>query len=398
MLPSTDPGAPAPPERAALRREQSEVGLRCARRAQGVFTGASAVHLLVLEPTEALRAVPILLALVLASGVVLLPRRARSTSSARLVALSCALSLTALVMFVLSGLDLGAPTVLGCITMLASMALPTPMLALGASRRLPAFALAGLVPVLALSTVATLESGRAFFVALAVVVSWTGCWAIARWIAASVERADIGTRRLRTAHDAERRSSEDEARRRYDARLMHDTILATLTLVAHRGEGVPVQTLRERAAADLDLLQHLERSEEPPQDAPGDLPGTLLPERFAAVDRRFRAVGLEISWHAGDGGVSAPALEPLARATGECLENVRRHSGVRAVDVTIEQDEREVRVAVSDAGAGFDPGAVPEGRLGLAESVRGRLEAVGGSARVFSAPGAGTTVLMRVPR
>ncbi|PTL72766.1 hypothetical protein C1I63_07840 [Rathayibacter caricis DSM 15933] len=398
MLPSTDPGAPAPPERAALRREQSDVGLRCARRARGVFTGASAVHLLVLEPAEALRAVPILLVLVLAAGVVLLPRRARSTSSARLVALSCALSLTALVMFVLSDLDLRAPTVLGCITMLASMALPTPMLALGASRRLPVFALAGLVPVLALSTAATWESGRAFFVALAVVVSWTGCWAIARWIAASVERADIGTRRLRTAHDAERRSSEDEARRRYDARLMHDTILATLSLVAHRGEGVPPQTLRERAAADLDLLQRLERSEEPPQDAPGDLPCTLLPERFAAVDRRYRALGLEISWHAGDGGVPAHALEPLARATGECLENVRRHSGVRTVDVTIEQDEREVRVAVSDAGAGFDPRAVPADRLGLAESVRGRLQAVGGSARVFSAPGAGTTVLMRVPR
>ena len=77
---------------------------------------------------------------------------------------------------------------------------------------------------------------------------------------------------------------------------------------------------------------------------------------------------------------------------------MRRHSGVRTVDVTIEQDEREVRVAVSDAGAGFDPRAVPVGRLGLAESVHGRLEAVGGSARVFSAPGAGTTVLMRVPR
>ena len=393
MLPSTTPGSSSAPERTELRREQDEIGRRCARRGSALFTGASALHLVALAPADLVRTLPVL-ALLAAATVVLSWRRGRPSTSAAPIVVAAVLGLTALALFAVSDVDARLSAVLGSLTMLASMALATPLLALGASRRLPLIAVAALAPVLVLSTVAALSSGRAFFVGLAVVIGWAGAFGIARWVAASVARADEGTRRLLTAHAAERRSSEDEARRRQDARLLHDTILATLTLVAHRGEGVPAETLRERAAADLELLRALDGPL--PPSAPGS--GARLPDGFATVGRRFRALGLEISWHLGEGDVAPDALAVLVGATGECLENVRRHSGVRAVDVTVEHGAGGVRVAVSDAGAGFDPAAVPVDRLGLAESVRGRLESVGGAARVFSAPGAGTTVLMSVPR
>lgn len=77
---------------------------------------------------------------------------------------------------------------------------------------------------------------------------------------------------------------------------------------------------------------------------------------------------------------------------------MRRHSGAATAHVTLDQGEDSVRVTVSDAGRGFDPSTVAESRLGLAQSVVGRIEAVGGTVRVFSAVGAGTTVLMSVPR
>jgi signal transduction histidine kinase len=71
---------------------------------------------------------------------------------------------------------------------------------------------------------------------------------------------------------------------------------------------------------------------------------------------------------------------------------------VNEAHVTITEDEAAVRAVVTDNGAGFVPAEVPEGRLGYRESVVGRLREVGGSARVFSAPGSGTTVVLEVPR
>ena len=49
-------------------------------------------------------------------------------------------------------------------------------------------------------------------------------------------------------------------------------------------------------------------------------------------------------------------------------------------------------------GSGFDPASVAEDRRGIADSIIGRLERHGGTARVESRPGAGTEVVMRLPR
>jgi signal transduction histidine kinase len=59
-------------------------------------------------------------------------------------------------------------------------------------------------------------------------------------------------------------------------------------------------------------------------------------------------------------------------------------------------------VSVRDDGPGFAPerlaAAAAEGRLGVAQSIRGRIRELGGSAEFVSAPGEGTEVEMRVPR
>ncbi|PPI26352.1 sensor histidine kinase, partial [Rathayibacter sp. AY1B5] len=114
--------------------------------------------------------------------------------------------------------------------------------------------------------------------------------------------------------------------------------------------------------------------------------------------RRSATVGVEVRWHGGaQPRIRAEVLDAVARATGECLENVRRHSGAAVAHVSVAEEAGSLRVVVTDEGRGFDPAAVPPGRLGLAESVVGRVEAVGGTVRVFSAPGSGATVLLSVP-
>lgn len=382
-----------------LRQEQAEVGIVCARRAGGVFTAASAAHLVVLPPDQLLLVLPSTILMVVGACVQLDGSRA-GRNGARAVLVGFVLNVLALAALLAPGVDETQRAFVGSVTMLASMALPAGLFAIGARSRLLVVAGAALLAVSVLGAAATWDSGRWPFVVLSIAVCWSLALIGARWLAASVARAHAGTRRLRTAHDAERRSSEREARRRYDARLMHDTILATLTLVAHRGEGVDPQALRAQAAADLGLLRRLRTTgrEQPEQvgvsPSPQAAPGPLV-----EVVGRHRALGLDVLWHGEtDVRLPGPALDALARALSECLENVRRHSGARSADVTVEQDAEAVRVAVSDDGDGFDPSAVPAGRLGIAESVVGRLDAAGGGVRVFSAPGAGTTILLSVPR
>jgi len=88
------------------------------------------------------------------------------------------------------------------------------------------------------------------------------------------------------------------------------------------------------------------------------------------------------------------ALVGALRAT---LENVLRHSGTTTADVEIMYSDDEVTFMISDQGAGFDTSTVDAQRLGIRNSIVGRMEDVGGGVRVWSSPGTGTTVLIGVP-
>ena len=116
----------------------------------------------------------------------------------------------------------------------------------------------------------------------------------------------------------------------------------------------------------------------------------MLGRTLESVKQRFGRMGLEVSWH-GTGQVLLPSevLDAFLLALAECLENVRRHSGVTQAHVTITDDETTVRAMVTDAGVGFAIADIDEAKLGFAESVVARLRDVGGNARLFSSPGRG---------
>jgi signal transduction histidine kinase len=68
------------------------------------------------------------------------------------------------------------------------------------------------------------------------------------------------------------------------------------------------------------------------------------------------------------------------------------------VSLYAEVEPDQVTAFVRDRGPGFDPDDVPEDRLGLRQSVRGRMSRNGGTAVVRSAPGDGTEVQLEMPR
>ena len=240
------------------------------------------------------------------------------------------------------------------------------------------------------------------------VLGWVLPTTIAIWISVGVPQVAKRIASIGRAHRAERHASELEAQRRQSARLLHDTVLATLTLLAHSGVGVTPDALRQQASDDARLLRQLRLGSTPTPQSSGSYqlePPTeavdepVLGTTLESVKQRFGRMGLEVSWH-GTGQVLLPSevLDAFLLALAECLENVRRHSGVTQAHVTITDDATTVRAMVTDAGVGFEIGNIDEAKLGFTESVVARLREVGGNARLFSAPGSGTTVVLEVPR
>jgi signal transduction histidine kinase len=240
--------------------------------------------------------------------------------------------------------------------------------------------------------------------ALSVLLGWVLTSVLAYWLGASVPRAARRIYSIGKAHRAERQASETEAQRRQGARLLHDTVLATLTLLAHSGVGVAPEALRQQAAEDARLLRQLRLGATPTPESSGPynltpVEETPLGTTLESVKQRFGRMGLEVSWH-GTGQVLLPSdvLDAFLLSLAECLENVRRHSGVTQAHVTITDDATTVRAMVTDSGVGFDLEGIDDDKFGFRESVMARLRDVGGNARLFSSPGSGTTVVLEVPR
>jgi signal transduction histidine kinase len=297
-----------------------------------------------------------------------------------------------------------SPAALSAITQLTAASLPSVALVLSTDR----IRLALLALVFAVVTVTTVSLTAPYHSPLAtgalLVLGWAIASMIGIWIGAGVPQAARRIASIGRAHRAERQASEIEAQRRQSARLLHDTVLATLTLLAHSGVGVAPAALQQQSADDAKLLRQLRLGATPTPLSSGGynlepVEETVLGTTLESVKQRFGRMGLEVSWH-GTGQVLLPSdvLDAFLLALAECLENVRRHSGVREAHVTIVDDATTVRAMITDAGVGFILDDVDSARLGFKESVVARLKEVGGHARLFSEPGSGTTVVLEVPR
>jgi PAS domain S-box-containing protein len=89
----------------------------------------------------------------------------------------------------------------------------------------------------------------------------------------------------------------------------------------------------------------------------------------------------------------------LLRVIQEAMNNCRKHSGAHILKVVVELDGNKAFITVSDDGHGFDPDRVERegnGHFGLA-FMRERMEQIGGSLKIDSAPGGGTVLRLDVP-
>lgn len=293
---------------------------------------------------------------------------------------------------------------LSAVLQIAAASLPSLALVLTSTTARVVLLVVAFVATGAVTTLLAIDLQPVFRTVGLLLLGWSLPTVVAIWVSAAVPQVARRIASIGRAHRAERQASELEAQRRQGARLLHDTVLATLTLLAHSGVGVTASALQQQAADDARLLRQLRLGGTPVPDvsagtAPVPVEESQLGTTLESVKQRFGRMGLEVSWH-GTGQVLLPShvLDAFLLALAECLENVRRHSGVTQAHVTITEDDTTVRALVTDSGVGFDINDVDEAKLGFAESVVARLRDVGGNARLFSAPGSGTTVVLEVPR
>jgi signal transduction histidine kinase len=78
------------------------------------------------------------------------------------------------------------------------------------------------------------------------------------------------------------------------------------------------------------------------------------------------------------------------------MVNAAKHARTGAISVYAEIEHGKVTVFVRDRGRGFDLADVPTDRLGVKESIVGRMERHGGHAFVRTSPGAGTEVRLEM--
>ncbi|WP_228386633.1 ATP-binding protein [Ornithinicoccus halotolerans] len=156
---------------------------------------------------------------------------------------------------------------------------------------------------------------------------------------------------------------------------LHDSVLQTLALIQRRADH-PAAVARLARAQERELRGYLYGG--PARRDPGASLAAAVEEAAAEVeDAHGLAIGLVVT---GDRPVDEPG-RALVLALKEALHNAARH-GAPPVSVYVEAGSSRVEAFVRDHGPGFDPAQVPHDRLGVRESIVGRMRRHGGAAEV----------------
>ncbi len=133
--------------------------------------------------------------------------------------------------------------------------------------------------------------------------------------------------------------------------------------------------------------------DEPPEGAVG-LRTVLQASAFGVSGVPITVTTVDPAW------LPAAYVDELSAAVHQALDNVARHVGASRAFVFGECDGDDVRVTIRDDGVGFEYDEERlrrEGKLGVLRSMKGRIEDLGGSMRLTSAPGRGAEVEFRLP-
>jgi signal transduction histidine kinase len=187
--------------------------------------------------------------------------------------------------------------------------------------------------------------------------------------------------------------------RREHERLLHDTVLNTLTALARAGPGDAAGVV-SRCRRDVALIEAALNDPDEADGATGHSRGDMAGRvRAVAAEMLARGLTVHVAVDASPGpDVPAPVAAAIANAVREALSNVAAHAGTGEawVEVSLPAPGR-LQVTVRDRGAGFDPADIDRTRLGLRRSIAERMADCGGQASIWSVAGQGTVASLSWP-
>jgi signal transduction histidine kinase len=204
----------------------------------------------------------------------------------------------------------------------------------------------------------------------------------------------------------------EETERGRVSRELHDRLGQDLTALK-----LGLQIVRKQGARAPQLRESVSKLESLADTLMRDVHRLAWELRPAALDDFGLELALRryaVEWAALSGvavdfdsqGVTAQRLArevetTLYRIAREVLTNVFLHASAKRVSILLQRRADHVSLIVEDDGRGFDAAAklrapASEGKLGLL-GMQERATLAGGSAQIESSPGAGTTVLVRMP-
>ncbi|WP_183096191.1 MacS family sensor histidine kinase [Nocardioides stalactiti] len=200
--------------------------------------------------------------------------------------------------------------------------------------------------------------------------------------------------------DRAERDAAAAAERARLARVVHDGVLQVLALVQRRGAelGGDAAELGRLAGEQEQVLRTLVRTQD--RVTTGQDGGTE--DLAVALEAYADRPGVQVALPGGPVELPADVVAEVAAVVGACLDNVTRHVGEGAPAwVLLEDLGDRVAVSVRDEGGGIPEGrldrARSEGRLGVSESIRGRVRDLGGEVVLTTGP-YGTEWELVVPR
>lgn len=231
---------------------------------------------------------------------------------------------------------------------------------------------------------------------------------------------EVGRHAERTLIRAQRLEAATRERQRL-SRDIHDGVLQVLALVQRRGAeigGAGAELGRLAGEQELALRSLVNSWQEVEQAAADSADGADDPVELdlcallgrLAITSSAALGGPRVTLSGPGEPVTLPGAtaRELTAAVAAALDNVRAHGGPGADGagarawILVEDECDAVVVTVRDDGPGIPEGrlaaARQAGRLGVAESIEGRVRDVGGTVDVVSVPGQGTEVELRVPR
>jgi signal transduction histidine kinase len=209
---------------------------------------------------------------------------------------------------------------------------------------------------------------------------------------ALIEDVRQSRRRIVTAQDERARSLERNIHDGAQQQLVALSVKLRLAeqLVARDPEKARelLSELQSQTNETLEDLRDLARGIYPPLLADQGL--------AAALEAQARRSSLAVSVHPDGVGRYGQDVEAAVYfCCLEALNNAAKYAEASRVDIRLSSDDATLRFEVSDDGRGFDRSVTSYG-TGL-QGMADRLDAIGGSIDVLSAPGEGTTVVGRLP-